>query len=222
MLTYLTIEIQQEALVRKLETFRRFLSVASVLDGQIANLSGVSREVGLGRSTVQGYFEVVVDTLLGSFLPSFRPRAKVKEVEHPKFYFFDPGVSRALTGEHRNPLSGEAKGHAFENFMIGQIRALDSYLRVGGQFSYWRTESGTEVDLVWHRGSKAIGFELKSSTRWRPEFGHGLKTLIHEKKIAAGFGVYLGKERLRVDGIDIYPATDLLKAIGKGLIHPGQ
>ena len=84
MLTYLTIEIQQEALVR-LELFEIPVRCVRAY-GQIANLSGVSREVGLGRSTVQGYFEVVVDTLLGSFCRPSGPGQKSK-VEHPKFYF---------------------------------------------------------------------------------------------------------------------------------------
>jgi hypothetical protein len=46
-------------------------------------------------SARRGCFEVLVDTLVGEWLPAWRPRAKVKEVALPKFYWFDPGVLHA-------------------------------------------------------------------------------------------------------------------------------
>jgi len=55
---------------------------------------------------VQGYFEILLNTLFASLLPASRPRAKVKEIQHPKFYFFDPGVVRALSGRFIRALTG--------------------------------------------------------------------------------------------------------------------
>lgn len=53
----------------------------------------------------------------------------------------------------------------------------------GGDLSYWRTPSGSEVDFIWKRGKEAIGLEVKSSDRWRSEFGYALKELHSEKAV---------------------------------------
>jgi predicted AAA+ superfamily ATPase len=92
---YLAQEIRAEALVRRLDAFTRFLDVAALANGQVTNLAGLARDAAVARPTVQGYFETLTDTLIGTFLPAWRARAKVKEIAHPKFFFFDPGVVRA-------------------------------------------------------------------------------------------------------------------------------
>src|SRR5262249_18495363 len=93
---YLREEIQQEALVRQLDSFARFLEVASLMNAQIVNVAGIARDAAVARPTVQGYFETLLDTLIGVWLPAWQRHAKVKEVAKPKFYLFDPGVARAL------------------------------------------------------------------------------------------------------------------------------
>ena len=96
--TYLKEEVQQEALTRNLDSFYRFLGVAALVNGQMLNISNIARELGIARSTVQGYFSILEDTLLGWFLPAYRNKVKVKEVAHVKFYLFDCGIQRALAG----------------------------------------------------------------------------------------------------------------------------
>lgn len=86
---YIREEIQQEALVRSLDSFARFLEIATLMNGQIVNVAGLARDAAVARPTVQGYFEVLVDTLTGFWLPAWQRRAKVKEVASPKFYLFE-------------------------------------------------------------------------------------------------------------------------------------
>jgi predicted AAA+ superfamily ATPase len=96
-------------LVRNLDSFARFLEVAALMNGQIVNVAGITRDAAVARPTVQGYFATLIDTLVGVWLPAWRRRAKVKEVASPKFYFFDPGVERALGGRLREPLDADLK-----------------------------------------------------------------------------------------------------------------
>jgi hypothetical protein len=91
--TYLTQEIRAEALVRSLESFSRFLEVAALANGQVTNVAGLARDSAVARPTVQGYFKVLTDTLLGSWLPAWRPRVKVKEVQHPRTFSSPAGAS---------------------------------------------------------------------------------------------------------------------------------
>ncbi|MBI4925862.1 MAG: ATP-binding protein, partial [Bdellovibrio sp.] len=61
--TYLKEEIRAEALVRNLQGFVRFLPVAALFHAQVINVSGVSRDVGVERTTVEGFLDVLEDTL---------------------------------------------------------------------------------------------------------------------------------------------------------------
>lgn len=99
---------------------------------------------------------------------------------HSKFYPFDLGVQRALTGDHRNVPTRQELGHLFESFVLNEVRAVTSYLSLGTQMSYWRTEAGTEVDLILSRGRHRIGIEIKHTASWDSRDNHGLETLLAE------------------------------------------
>src|SRR5439155_12536742 len=132
---------------------------------------------GIARPTVQGYFEVLVDTLVADWLPAFRPRARIKEVAHPKLYLFDTGVARALAGREREPLDGAERGHLLETYVHHELRAAMHHSGAAGDLAYWATPSGTEVDFVWSRGSKRSAIEVKASARYRPEESRALREL---------------------------------------------
>ena len=203
--TYLKEEIQQEALVRNLDNFYRFLSVTALMNGQILNITNIARDVGVARSTVQGYFSILEDTLLGWHLPAYRNKAKVKEIAHAKFYLFDCGVQRALAGLHRDKPSKNETGLLFETFVLNEFRAINSWKSHGARFFYWRTESGNEVDLIWKKGPKSIGFEIKSSNLWKEKFNKGLNVLLNSGDIHRAFGVYRGDRALKMGKITVLP-----------------
>jgi len=214
--TYLKEEIQQEALTRNLDQFLRFLRVAAIANAQITNWSSIARDTGISRSTVVGYFEILMDTLLGWTLPAYQAKAKIKEVAHPKFYWFDTGVLRTLQNLIQEPLEQSEKGILFETLVCNEARALNSILGIGAELFYWRTESGNEVDLILKRGKKAIGIEIKAKTTWKKEDQYGLQTLLDEKKIDTALGIYLGKDLLQVDKkIKVVPLTQLSQELSR-------
>jgi uncharacterized protein len=215
--TYLRQEVQQEALVRRLDAFARFLRVAALVNGQVINVA-VARDAAVARLTVQGYFDVLTDTLLGTWLPAWRRRAKVKEVASPKFYLFDPGVARALAGRVREPLDAAERGFLLETWLLHELRAARSIQNIGGEFSYWGTPSGSEVDFVWTRGARAVGIEVKASATWRREFGGPLKALVSEKVVNVGFGVYTGAAELKDGPIRVLPLGTFLRELASGRV----
>lgn len=216
--TYLTEEIRAEAVVKNLSSFVRFLEVAALMNGQVTNVSAIARDAAVARPTVQGYFDVLVDTLIGTWLPAYRPRAKVKEVAHPKFYFFDAGVVRCLSRRLREPLEAAERGPLFETYLLHELRAHINDTGCGGDLAYWRTPSGTEVDFIWSRGSQRTAIEAKATTRWRPEEARGLKEMIEQSPSTKAFAVYLGSVALKHDGIEVLPVKQFLQRLGKGEI----
>ena len=215
---YLTQEIRQEALVKNLDSFTRFLEVAALVNAQVVNVAGIARDAAVARPTVQGYFEILVDTLVGDWLHAWRPRAKVKEVAHPKFYFFDTGAVRALARRLREPVGDEERGHLLETYVLHELRAWMERSRCGGELAYWRTPSGSEVDFVWTRGARAVGIEVKASERWRREDGAALKELVGAGRLRHAFAAYRGRLPLRDGPVHVLPVPEFLDQLYRGKI----
>ena len=213
---YIREEIQQEALVRNLESFARFLEVAALMNGQVVNVAGIARDAAVARPTVQGYFAALIDTLVGFWLPAWRRRAKVKEVGSPKFYLFDPGVARALAGRLREPLDGLERGFLLETWVLHELRAAIAIRNVGGQLHYWRTPSGSEVDFIWTRGSRAVGIEVKAASTWRREHGAALKLLMADGVLKSGHGVYTGSVTLKDGPLHVWPLDRFFRELTAG------
>jgi predicted AAA+ superfamily ATPase len=214
-------QIQQEALVRNLDSFARFLEIAALMNGQVANVASLARDAAVARPTVQGYFATLVDTLIGFWLPAWRKRIKVKEVASPKFYLFDPGVARALAGRSREPLDSAERGFLLETWILHELRAAMSLHNTGGHLWYWRTPSGNEVDFIWTRGTRAIGIEVMAAATWRKEHGAALKSLIEAGALQIGYGVYTGTLELKDGPLRVLPLRRFLGELASGALLVG-
>ncbi len=164
--TYLREEIQAEALVRNLGGFARFLDVAAAQSGDILNFSAVGRDASLATRTVQEYFQILEDTLVGFRLEAWRKSPRARLVVHPRFYFFDTGVTNALNRRLTAPLNPVDRGRLFEQWVILEcLRRLD-YQQDEARLFYWRTNTGAEVDLLVEKhGQLRLAAEIKSKIR---------------------------------------------------------
>ena len=212
---YLREEIQQEALVRDLGSFARFLKVAGLLNAQAVNLSSVASEAAVARVTVQRYFEVLAGTLVGFWLPAWQPRLKVRERAAPKFYFFDPGIARAAAGRLRAPLHEVERGPLLETWVLHELRSHLAWHPLGGELSYYRTGAGVEVDFIWQGPTAQVGIEVKASPRWRPEHGAALKELVARGAIQRAVAVYEGASAQQDGPIRVLPVQEFCTDLGQ-------
>lgn len=171
-LTYLKEEIQAEQIVRRLTPFRNFLEVAAQSNGQIVNYSKIGRDIGVDTKTVQSFFEILEETLVGIQLQPYHRSIRKRQRVNPKFYFFDPGVKRALERTLTVDLLPQTSdyGNAFEHFVILEAFRLNSYLRKDFAFSYLRTRDDAEIDLIVERPGRRLALiEIKSTDQVREE-----------------------------------------------------
>jgi predicted AAA+ superfamily ATPase len=215
--TYLSEEIKAEALVRNLGSFSRFLDVASLAAGQTTNISGIARDAAASRDSVRGYFDVLVDTLIGSWLPAYRPRAKVKEVALPKFYWFDPGVLHAAAGGFDQPLPGDWDGVLLEHLVHHELQSHIHYNNIKGSLGYWATPSGSEVDFVWWHGRNIVAIEVKNGREVRREWKKGLDAF-RSGTAAKSYIVYRGNRELEIEGTRVLPLDTFLRRLHAGEI----
>ncbi|OGC18958.1 hypothetical protein A2310_05970 [candidate division WOR-1 bacterium RIFOXYB2_FULL_37_13] len=216
--TYLREEIKEEGLVRRLDSFARFMDIAALAGAQTTNIAGIARDSGVNRNSVRGFFNILEDTLIGHWLPSYRKRAKIKEVSHPKFYWFDAGILRVASGGAKEPLESDWKGKALETWLFHELSAYIHYSGAGGTLSYWRTPSGSEVDFVWQKGNKIVAIEVKASKHYNHKFGTGLRSLEEGIKLTQQWLVYMGEKSLKDGNIHITPALQFVKLLAQGEI----
>ena len=214
--TYLSEEIRAEGLVRNLGSFSRFFEVAALSAGQRASVSNIARDAAVSRETVRGYFEVLVDTLIGQWLHAYRPRAKVKEVAQPKFYWFDTGVLNAAAGGFDQPLPSDWNGILLEHLVLHELRSRMHYSTLKGSLGYWATPTGSEVDFVWWYGRRVVAIEVKHAREFRKEYLKGIESLLGSMP-AESYVVYLGDRELRVNGTRVLPLESFLR-----LLHHGE
>ena len=166
-LTYLKEEIQMEQIVRRLDPFRKFLEVAAQMSGKIINYTKIARDLGVDTSTVQNYYSILEDTLIGFYLPSYHDSIRKSQRTSPKFYLFDTGVCRALRKTLDTPLTPQTYefGDAFEHFIIFEFIKLSEYYRKDWNFSYFLTKNGVEIDLIISCPNQTLCIEIKSKDK---------------------------------------------------------
>ncbi len=218
--TYLSEEIKAEALTRNVGAFSRFLEVAARQNGQVTNVSNIAREAAVGRTTVQNYFDILVDTLVGFWLPAWKLKKANKQTSHPKFYLFDTGVARALSGRLPYPPTQEERGPLLETLVIAEVRAYLAYRKLRYAQHYWRNYHGAEVDLLCETRDGFAAVEVKAATRWERRFCRGLNRVrdaLGPENVKA-VGIYTGQRRATVNEVTVLPVTDFLRALWDGEI----
>ena len=211
--TYLREEVQQEAMVRNIGSFSRFLEAASFSQAAVLNVQTVAADCAINRKTVENHFDLLEDLLLAVRVPVFRRRAARKLTAHPKFFFFDAGVFRAL--RPRGPLDSddEVDGAAIETLVFECLRAENANHNLGYQIFYWRTMTGAEVDFVLYGERGLHAFEVKRSSVFRESDLDGLRLFCADYPAAKGHLFYGGTKRYRFDAIDVVPIAEGLSTL---------
>ena len=208
---YLKEEIKEEALVRNLGSFQRFLEVAALTNGEMINNNNIAQDCGVSATTVSSYFGILEDTLIGYRIPAFRKVMKRRLVGTPRFYYFDVGVANHLL--HRKELTrGTTEyGHAFEHLVVQELYAYLHYRHSEEELTYWRTYTGIEVDAV--IGDARVAIEIKSVEEVMPKHLKGLKAFGEEHPQSRLIIVSLDPINRRIGEVECIYVLDFFKML---------
>jgi len=213
---YLKEEVLAEGLSRSLPIFSNFLNAAALSDTAVINYATIARDCGVSAHTVRGYFEVLVDTLLGRELPAYVRRPKRRIIRAPRFFFGDVGVVNLLTRRGQIEPGSELFGKAFENWLHHELAAYAAYSGEAHELSYWRLTTGVEVDFI--IDDMAYAFEAKASRSVTADHLRGLRELAREHpRIKKRFVVSLDPQpRVTEDGIEVLPHAVFTQRLWQG------
>ena len=203
---YLREEIAAEGLVRRLPVFSNFLNLAALSDCATVNFSTIALDCGVSSQTIKEYFQILEDTLLARWLPSFRKRPKRRVAASPKFYFEDVGVVNFLAKRGIIQPGSELFGKAFENWCFHELNAYNMYHEKFADFYYWHLAGGTEVDFIVN--DMMIAIEAKAAQKISAKHLKGLRSLKedHPEILRRVIVCRENKPRTTADGIEVIPA----------------
>lgn len=214
---YLKEEILAEGLARNVPAFSKFLDVVAFSHGEMVNYSNIARDSGVSSKTIQEYFHILEDTLLGHFVrPYTHTHRRDVLSKAPKFYLFDVGVAGVLCKRRIEEAKGPEFGRAFEHWIFMELLAYRSYTE--GEFSirYWRTKTGLEVDFILGEGEVAV--EVKGSSRLDRSDFKGLEDFRQDASPRMSIMVCNEPEPRRSGEVDVLPWKEFLGRLWAGKI----
>lgn len=209
---YLREEVFQEGLIRNLPAFSRFFDAMGYSLGEQTNYSNIARECGIDSKTVREYYQILVDTLVGTMVPPYKRRQSRQVIsKSSKFYLFDVGIAGSITKRHITEERGVDFGKAFEHFIFMEIIAHRSYNELNYEIHFWRTKSGIEVDFILGEGEIAV--EVKGSNRIDNRDLYGLKAFGEDNNPKKSIIVCNEQSERLVRNIHIMPWRHFLKQL---------
>jgi predicted AAA+ superfamily ATPase len=212
--TYLQEEIKAEALTRNLSGFVRFLEVVALCNGEEINYANISSDCGVAARTLEAYFGILDDTLIGFSVQPFLSTTKRKALTRAKYFLFDIGVVNSLARRGYVEPKSELFGRLFEHFIALELRAFLAYHFIDLPLQYWRSTSHFEVDFI--IGNK-LAIEVKSTDLVTDKHLKGIRALKEEGLVQTHAVISLDPhERQTMDGIHIWPWENFLKKLWSG------
>ena len=213
---YLQHEIAAEALTRNIPAFGRFLEAAAFSNGEIVNYRNIASECGVSSPTVKEYFQILQDTLIARFLPSYQKRPKRRVIRSPKFYFFDLGIANFLLNRKQIVPKSETFGKAFEHFIFQELTAHSRYSNLNYHMAYWRTASQLEVDFV--LGENDVVIEVKATEFVNPKHLKNLIAFNEEYNVKKAIVVSMDPKPRLINSIEVLPWNIFLEKLWNGEI----
>lgn len=139
----------------------RLMTMCAHVQGQLLNASKLGDSLDVTHQTVKRYLDVLEQTYLLRTLPPFFSNTKKRLVKSPKIYLRDSGILHQLLGlDDFNALLGHPVfGSSWEGVVVENVCAFLS----GGDFSFYRSSTGEEIDLIVQHKGRMTAIECKAS-----------------------------------------------------------
>jgi hypothetical protein len=196
-------------------TLGRFWAMLAHVHAELLNWSELGRSMGVSDATVRRYADILEGTMMIRLLRPWHENLGKRQVKAPKLYLRDSGLLHLLLGI-RSLAELEAHprvGASWEGFLIEQLRRA---LRAEpDELYFWRTEHGAELDLLFIRGRRRIGFEMKRTTA--PTMTPSMHRALEDLKLDRLYVIHAGAHRFPMrERVEAVPWTEALE-LARGL-----
>jgi predicted AAA+ superfamily ATPase len=142
---------------------RQLLSMLATVHGGVLNMALLGKSIGLSGPTIKLYLRFFEEAFMCFTLPSYHVNLRKRLTRSPKLYITDSGVLHTLLAvrSQEDLFAHHLRGNSWEGFVIQQIRA---WIGRRAELYFYRTQDGSELDLVITQGNKAVAaLEIKTT-----------------------------------------------------------
>ncbi|MEN4098670.1 MAG: ATP-binding protein [Anaerolineaceae bacterium] len=212
--TYLERDVRNLRNLGDLTQFQVFLRALAARSAQILNLSDLARDVGIAVNTAKDWISILEANFQIIVLRPYFANIGKRLVKSPKIYFMDTGLLCYLVGlrDADHASAGPMGGAIFENWVITDL--YKTYLHRGEEptMYFWRTTTGSEVDLIIETQSGLVPLEIKMSQTPRVEMAKEIRAFRQAcaAKALPGYVIYPGDMALPLgEGATALPLSKL-------------
>ena len=198
--TYLERDVRTIRQVGDLSQFQSFLRALAARCAQLLSLTDLARDLGISVNTVKSWISVLEATYQVIVLRPYHANMGKRLVKTPKIYFMDVGTLCYLTGlkDPAHAASGPLGGQIMETAVLSEIVKTLTHRGIDPRVYFWRTSTGTEVDILIETAGKLVPVEVKLSATPRPAMASAVRTFIKDfgSRALPGYVVHPGNTRL--------------------------
>ena len=199
--------MQQQGIDAPTVTLHRYWSMLASSHGQVWNSSPIASSLGLSEPTVRKYLDILTGIFMVRQLPPWHVNMKKRQVKSPKIYLRDTGILHSFL-----ELKSEAEilrhpscGASWEGFVLEQLIRL---LEIDQPY-FWATHQGAEIDLVFYKGGRMYGCEIKRADA--PKMTPSMRIALEDLSLEHIAVIYPGKRCYSINKkVDVVPFDKIL------------
>jgi len=200
--SFLERDLRQQGINIPAVALHRFWAMLAHSHGQIWNAAPFATSLGITEPTVRRYLDILTGVFMVRQIQPWHANIKKRQVKAPKVYIRDTGVLNSLLGLKteaevlRHPSCGASwEGYVIEE-VIHSVEPDDVY--------YWATHQGAEIDLVFTKGGRMYGVEVKRADA--PTMTPSMRIALEDLKLERIIVIYPGNKRYSLHKkIDVVP-----------------
>jgi predicted AAA+ superfamily ATPase len=198
--TYLERDVRMLRQITDLTPFQQFLVALAARNGQLLNLSAISRELGIAVNTIKAWLSVLEASFQIVYVRPYHTNINKRMVKTPRVYFADVGTLCHLVGlmNPEHVASGPMSGSIMETIVFLEILKTHYHRGMDPRIYFWRTVAGTEVDFIVDIGNKLIPIEVKKTSTPKFEMAKNINIVKDDLGdiVQKGYVVHPGKTSL--------------------------
>jgi hypothetical protein len=188
---FLERDLRQQGIDMPALALHRFWTMLAHCHGKRWNAAPIATSLGISEPTVRRYLDILTGLFMVRQLPPWHVNIKKRQVKAPKIYIRDTGILHSLLGLRtevevlRHPGCGASwEGHVMEE-VIRSVEPDDVY--------FWATHQGAEIDLVFLKGGRMYGVEVKRADA--PAMTSSLRIALEDLELERIAVIYPGRKR---------------------------
>jgi len=194
--TYLEHDVRLLRQIGDLSLFQSFLRSLAARSSSLLNLTDFARDLGVAVNTAKAWLSVLEASFQVLVLRPHFANINKRLVKTPKVYFTDVGTLCYLVGlrDPEHAAAGPMGGAILETAVVSEILRTHVHRGELPALSFWRSSTGSEVDVLVAAGRTLVPIEVRLSATPRPAMAETILRLRKDlgSRVGPGYVVHSG------------------------------